>query len=188
MYFIHCWNDNKKIMAPKAQPHYGVLAKLTGLTKYPIMFGFSHIDSSAENISEFIDQKLFEKLKEYKHVGVWETTGDYANFAMYFWSIVLGYIRSGGDMNNIKDPDVKQAVNMIMKNKSWMSCNVPNEIDLVICYAKDAKCVLELDREAFEYDQDYVINILSDYDLFGRQSSLGFKTNIRDPYKKSFIK
>lgn len=188
MYFIHCWNDDKKIMAPKAQPHYGVLAELAGLTKFPIMFGFTHIDNQSDSISEFIDEKLFGKLKEYKHVGIWETSGDYSVFAMYFWSIVLGYIRSGGDMNNIKDPDVIQAVEMIKKGKSWINCNVPHEIDLLLCYAKDAKCVLELDREAFEYDEDYVIDILSDYGLFASQSRLGFKTNVRDPYKKNFIK
>lgn len=83
MYFIHCWNDIKEIMAPKAQPHYHILADLCGLTKHPIFFGFSHIDSSQENIAEFINAKLFGKLKDYKHIGIWKTSGKSSQFAMY---------------------------------------------------------------------------------------------------------
>ena len=188
MYFIHCWNDTKEIMAPKAQPHYHILADLCGLTKHPIFFGFSHIDSSQENIAEFINDKLFGKLKDYKHIGIWKTSGKSSQFAMYLWSIVLGYLRSGGDINDVKDPDVIQAMNLIRKNKSWMDCNVPHEIDLFICYEKEAECVLELDRNRFLSDPDYCIDICSDYGLLVSQSKIGFKTNIREPYKKEFIK
>lgn len=186
-YFLHCWNDNDTINTPKAQPHYPTLAKITKLDKHPIIFGFTNI-SDEENIVKFIDDKLYGKLREYKHIGIFACSSSNKRvFAHYLWSILLGYLRSGGDINHVIDNDVIQAINLIKKETSWLSCNVPHEIDLVIAYEKNSNVILELNREKFLTDNEYVKSVLNEYGLLVKQDIFKSKINIPNPYKKEFL-
>lgn len=189
-YFIHCWNDNKdKIMAPKAQPFYSELAKIISMEEKPIMFGFTNISDTHSNkdITEYLDDKFFGKMREYDHVGIFKISKQNRVFAYYFWSIVLGYCRSGGDLNNIKDPDVIQTIDLMKANTSWISCSPKDELDLLICYEDDAELFVELDKNRFFNDIVYCENILKEFNLF-KPYSIGRKIKINDPYKKEFIK